>query len=138
MQCAHAAELKTAHLHDETRVPTSIIAAIKSDSLSKSVTCITSLKGAPQHSPAAGQYYSTYFCRLEAQKGADRFCLLLFCCCVWLEVIRPAEDEVTARHGVAAESCVTDGFIAFIGEVHALQVDLELLCDVIIDAEIER
>ena len=75
---------------------------------------------------------------VQTTKTEQTFCLLLFCCCVWLEVIRPAEDEVTARHGVAAESCVTDGFIAFIGEVHALQIDLELLCDVIIDAEIKR
>lgn len=76
---------------------------------------------------------------VQTTKTEQTFCLLRFCVrFVRSEIIRPAEDEVAARHGVAAESCVTDGFVAFIGEVHALQVDLELLCDVIIDAEIER
>ena len=45
---------------------------------------------------------------------------------------------MTARHGVAAESCVADGFVAFIGEVHALEIDLELRRDVIVHTEIER
>ena len=35
-------------------VPTSVAAAIKSDSLSKSITCITPTKGVNRHSPVAG------------------------------------------------------------------------------------
>ena len=54
------------------------------------------------------------------------------------EVVRSAEDEVAARHGVSTEGRVSDGFIARIREVDALQVDLELRRDVIVHAEVER
>ena len=76
MQCAHAAESKTAHLHDETRVPTSIIAAIKSDSLSKSVTCITSLKGAPPniHQPLDNIIVHTFAAWKHKREQTDFVC----------------------------------------------------------------
>ena len=54
------------------------------------------------------------------------------------EVVRSAEDEVAARHGVSTEGRVSDGLVALIGEVDALQVDLELRRDVIVHAEVER
>ena len=54
------------------------------------------------------------------------------------EIVRSTEDEVAARHGVAAEGCVADGFIAFIGEIDALEIDLEFRRDVIVHAEVER
>ena len=59
------------------------------------------------------------------------------------EIVRSTEDEVAARHGVGSHACPcgwcdTDGLVALICEIDALEVDLEVLRDMIVHAEIER
>ena len=61
----------------------------------------------------------------KRKNGADALSAPFLYVFAQSELIRTAEDEVTARHGVGAHRCpygrrYADGFIALVREVHAL------------------